>query len=212
MVDQNNKLFVIREISINVLVAIYYACFAYLHARYYLRVGATTTLLFLVYESLLIFLALFRRLPKDVSFSLRDWVVAGIGTYMPLMLISSRGEFPGDTILLALQAVGVAISFMGMVSLNRSYGTVPANRGVRTKGLYAYVRHPVYAGYFISLTCFALQNLPYPEITLWNLGLLAFILTAMVLRIRYEEELLMKDEEYRQFATQTRYRILPGVW
>lgn len=202
----------VREWFFNIAVAAYYSSFAYNHLLYYLDTGHLTTLLFLIYETLIVFLALIRRIPTDVSFSVRDWLVAGIGTYTPLMMISSKGAFAGDSIVLALQLLAIVFSFVGMLSLNRSYGTVPANRGVRTNGLYRFVRHPVYAGYFVSLTCFALQNLSSWDIALWNILLALVTLTAMVFRIRYEEEFLMRDEAYQAFAEKTRYRILPGVW
>jgi len=202
----------IREWFFNILIAGYYSHFAYQHLQYYLEKEHTTTLLFLIYETLIVLLALIRRIPKEVSFSFRDWAVAGLGTYTPLMMISAKGEFSGDIIILSLQLAAIIFSFFGMLSLNRSYGTVPANRGVQTSGLYRFMRHPVYAGYFISMTCFTLQNLPDFSVAAWNISLLIVTFIALVFRIRYEEEFLMRDEAYQTFAKQTRYRLLPGVW
>lgn len=207
-----NKWIFLREWAFNILVAAYYAVFVRLHALYFWETGSPTTLLFIVFESLIILLALTRRMPREVSFRHLDWIAAGIGTYLPLMMISKRFEFPGDVVVLGLQLFGILVSFIGMCSLNRSYGTVPANRGVRSSGLYRWVRHPIYAGYFLSLTCFVIQNVPDETTRLWNPLLLVITLAAMVFRIRFEEALLMKDPEYAALAQKTRYRLIPGIW
>jgi protein-S-isoprenylcysteine O-methyltransferase Ste14 len=51
------------------------------------------------------------------------------------------------------------------LSLGRSIGYVPADRGIITSGPYRFVRHPIYSGLFVTLFAFLLRaylplNLP----------------------------------------------------
>ena len=202
----------LREWAINLLLSGYYLYFARVHAEYVFETGEPTTLIFLIYESLIIMLLLTRRTPKEVSFKSKDWIAATLGTFAPLMLTSQHQAFTGDFIILILQIIGMVISLVGMCGLNRSFGIVPANRGVQVSGLYEVIRHPIYAGYFLSLTCFTLLNLPNIEVAARNISILLLTLTAIIFRIRYEEALLIKDKKYQTLVEKTRYRILPGIW
>ena len=50
----------------------------------------------------------------------------------------------------ALSAVGLCLVIAGKLALGRSFGLVPANRGVVASGPYLLVRHPIYSGYLIT--------------------------------------------------------------
>ena len=55
------------------------------------------------------------------------------------------------------------IVIAGKLSLGRSFGLIPANRGVVSTGVYRFVRHPIYLGYLITHVGFVVAN---P--TMWN--------------------------------------------
>jgi protein-S-isoprenylcysteine O-methyltransferase Ste14 len=93
------------------------------------------------------------------------------------------------------------------VVLARSFGCVPAHRGVKTAGPYRVVRHPMYAGYLLSHLGFALMN---P--TVRNLALYAACFLFQVHRMQAEERILERDDEYRRYRTAVRYRLIPGVF
>src|SRR5262249_30202949 len=103
--------------------------------------------LVLVGELLLLFFVVFARPASDGSTSTREWAIAFAGTAAPLLAT------PGGTPLLPVNAiavlflVGIVLQVTAKLNLNRSFGIVPANRGVVTGGFYAIVRHPVYASY-----------------------------------------------------------------
>jgi protein-S-isoprenylcysteine O-methyltransferase Ste14 len=104
------------------------------------------------------------------------------------------------------------ISFTAMFSLNLSFGVVPANRGVKSGGLYKIVRHPIYSGYLLSFTCFVIQNISDFESLIRNVSILVISLVALIFRIKYEEAFLSKDAEYRKLMETTPYRLIPKVW
>jgi protein-S-isoprenylcysteine O-methyltransferase Ste14 len=201
------RLFFIREWTFNILVAMYFFYFAANHIRDYSAYESMSILLFISYESLIVLLALARRMPKDVSFRSMDWIAAGIGTYLPLMFRSPGASPYAGGVFLYMQFVGICFSFAAMFSLNRCFGIVPSNRGVKTGGLYRLVRHPVYTGYFISLSCYVFQNNSWRNYTL-----LLITLVAQVVRIHMEERVLMKDPAYQDFAKKTKWRLFPGIW
>ena len=66
-----------------------------------------------------------------------------------------------------VSAVGLLIVVAGKVSLGRSFGLTPANRGIVSTGVYRLVRHPIYLGYLITHVGFVAANA-----TAWNAVLL----------------------------------------
>ncbi len=84
---------------------------------------------------------------------------------------------------------------------------MPANRGVKTRGLYRVVRHPIYAGYTLTHIGFLLG---FPS--LQNAALYAAVFAIEVMRLLREEAVLKRDPAYVDYAARVRYRLLPGVF
>ena len=95
----------------------------------------------------------------------------------------------------------------GKLSLGRSFGLMPANRGVVSSGLYRLVRHPIYLGYLITHSGFLAAN---P--TVWNIVMLVGADIALMWRAVCEEQTLGKDAAYREYLQTVRWRVLPGVF
>jgi protein-S-isoprenylcysteine O-methyltransferase Ste14 len=102
---------------------------------------------------------------------------------------------------------GMIIQISAKVALWRSYGLIPANRGVKTRAPYRFLRHPMYAGYTLIHIGFLLG---FPS--LWNFLLYLTTLLIEVARLLREELILSKDPLYRDYAARVRYRLLPGVF
>lgn len=93
------------------------------------------------------------------------------------------------------------------MSLGRSFGLLPANRGIVSTGLYRLVRHPIYLGYLFTHGAYLAAN---P--TWWNVLALATADVALLVRSAYEEETLGRDPAYAQYQTRVRWRVLPGAF
>lgn len=93
----------------------------------------------------------------------------------------------------------MGISLAGLFSLNKSFGLVAANRGVKTSGMYAIVRHPIYAGYFLSFGAYLIQNM-----TLANAVIYTVFVAMKLLRVVAEERVLLQDPAYADYARHTR--------
>ena len=74
-------------------------------------------------------------------------------------------------------------------------------------GMYGVVRHPLYAGYLLSVTCFFLQNFSVFNTIWWS-----FWLLCTFWRICIEEKFLSEDEAYAAYKQKVRWRVLPFVF
>ena len=132
--------------------------------------------------------------------------VAFVGTFTPLF-VRAPDMAPAVEAGAVLMWAGLAVSLGAKLSLNRSFGMIAANRGVRRGGLYAVIRHPMYLGYAITHVGFLLV---FPSLT--NALLYALTWSFQLLRIREEEKWLRQDPAYADYAEQVRFRLLPGVY
>jgi len=79
---------------------------------------------------------------------------------------------------------------------------------VITNGPYAYVRHPGYAGSFLSFI-----SLPVALGSLWALLPASAGLSLWVVRTYLEDQTLQKElDGYSQYAARVRWRLVPGIW
>jgi len=162
-------------------------------------------LVYLVAETMVIIMVTFRRTANEISRRSADWVIGFVGTLLPLMVVQSDGAvLEYGSMLLVL---GFVITVGAKLSLRRSFGVVAANRGVRTGGLYALVRHPMYLGYFLTYFGFLLTNPAR-----WNVVVYAVWMACQLYRIRAEERVLSADTAYVAFVRGVPYRLVPFVY
>jgi protein-S-isoprenylcysteine O-methyltransferase Ste14 len=199
-----------KDFFINTLPTIillsYYGLFAYAHISNYLSTGRTSSIFIAILESMVVIMVLMRQRPKTVTTAPEDWLVAIGMTVSPLFLMPSPigHEF---WLFQILQIIGVLVSIGGLLTLSTSFGIVAAKRTLKSDGLYKYVRHPMYAGYSISLPAFVVQN---P--TLLNFIAISIFFGLLFIRVQAEERLLSQDPVYATYMTQTKWRIFPGIW
>src|SRR5260370_5354600 len=106
----------------------------------------------------------------------------------------------------ALELFGIALTQVARVYMGRSFGVLPANRGVVSRGPFSSVRHPIYFGWLVLSMGYVLS---YPIAR--NVLLLAVTLPFLVWRIEQEETHLREDPEYRTYERRVRFRLWPGV-
>lgn len=150
------------------------------------------------------------------KFSDWDWQIKIIGPICYSLIISSLflydfftginrlGKITGISYII----IGYAIMLVARFQLKDRFSILPsAEKGFITNGVYAYVRHPVYLGSFISalgifiyLSAFA--NILLPLSCLLFLALYAWM---QIYRARKEEKKLMEryKEEYTKYRRRT---------
>ena len=164
--------------------------------------------LVLIAETSIALFVLFRRPTENISMRLGDWLLAATATYAPLLIIPTEEVWPAiEPLAVALFAFGNVVQIAGKLFLRRSFGVAPANRGIKRDGMYRFVRHPIYAGYLFThigsmLVMPSLVNLVIYSIGWW----------AQILRIGAEERLLSQDPDYRDYMSQTPWRLIPGIY
>lgn len=174
----------------------------------FLRTGRVTGLLLLASELLVAVFMLARRQTLDVDRSVAALLLTIVSVGGPPFLrTSTLGGIVPDSVTLALSAVGLAIVVVGKLALGRSFGIVPANRGVVTRGPYAWVRHPIYTGYLITHVAFVAAH-PSPA----NVFLVVIADIALVARAFKEEQTLEKDERYQSYRQRVSWHLVPGLF
>jgi protein-S-isoprenylcysteine O-methyltransferase Ste14 len=133
------------------------------------------------------------------------WLLAFAGTCVTLLLRPMVPPIPSSAGNI-VQLIGIAAIVASMLSLRRSYGIVPAHRGIRTGGLYNFVRHPLYASELVWFLGFAIDN---PSG--WNIGLWLCDCALQFGRACAEERFLSVDPVYSQYRARVKYRLLPLV-
>ena len=167
-----------------------------------------TSIWLLISESLVVVFTIARRRTLIVDRSLHTAIVTGISLIGPSLVRTAvdRAVAPDWTTALA-SSIGLLIVIAGKFTLGRSFGLVPANRGVVVRGPYAVVRHPIYAGYLLTHVAFACANA-----TMWNVLVLVVTDTALVIRSRCEERLLVRDGSYESYCRRVAWHLVPGVY
>jgi len=193
------------KIIANVVVVVFLGLMAYACYRKYHDSGSINGLGLLIVSSIMVAMYVLKRDARSISQSPLLWLLAFAGTCATLLLRPTAPSTPfsiGDII----QMIGIVAIAASMLSLRRSFGIVPANRGIRTGGLYSFVRHPLYASELLWMLGFVIANPSGWNIALWFCEcLLQFA------RASAEERFLSLDPIYAQYRARVKYRLLPLV-
>jgi protein-S-isoprenylcysteine O-methyltransferase Ste14 len=140
---------------------------------------------------------------------LASWVVAALDL---------RFGWTG-TIPLVLHVLGLAVNMLGYglflwAMISNAYFAegvrIQEERGHRvvTKGPYRYVRHPGYVGAIL-----AQLSTPFLLGSWWAMAASVASASLYVLRTALEDGTLQAElDGYAEYARQTRFRLLPGLW
>jgi protein-S-isoprenylcysteine O-methyltransferase Ste14 len=167
-----------------------------------------TALLLLLAEgyTLLLILLARRAIARDLSLAA---MVATVYATCFAVLLDPQGtmRFAPEWVGAGFQLSGMAWQVSAKVVLGRSFGLLPAQRGLVTSGPYRVVRHPIYLGYLVSHVGFLLVNFSW-----LNLAVIATLYVAQVHRIAREEIVLAHCDEYRNYQSRVRWRLVPGLY
>jgi protein-S-isoprenylcysteine O-methyltransferase Ste14 len=175
--------------------------------RFFLQTHAPMALVFAAQQAWVGAIFLVRRAPRSASRSPLDWFVAYGGWYASF-LVRPGGYHPtwAAPFGLPLQLTGLALWAWAFAKLARSYGIVPADRGLITSGPYALVRHPLYAAHMVGGAGYLIQSL-----SPWNVLVDGVTVGLQLFRITREERHL-DSNAYAQYRERVRRRLIPGIW
>jgi len=151
------------------------------------------------------------------------WVAvfaAGMGTMVTWVVAALDARFEWSaSVPLALHVGGLVGSVLGWALFMWAMGAnaffseavrIQEERGhtVATGGPYRYVRHPGYVGAILALLA-----TPLLLGSLWAFIPVGLAAIGYVVRTALEDKTLQEElDGYTEYAQQTRYRLLPGVW
>ncbi len=187
------------------LLALLWSWFAYRHLNNFIETNSWSSLFFAIIETLAVCFYLLRSTPSSVSINPFDWLVAFIGTFMPLSLRPEQyGMLPFGEYLIFL---GAFFQTLSIISLNRSFALVPAKRVIKTSYMYRIVRHPLYASYILGITGYVLRYTSEVNLTIYIITMIS-----IGIRVIREESHLAKDSTYIEYMQKVRYRLIPFVF
>ena len=193
----------------NIAVASFFSYYIY-DSIIRLATGTCLTLLIaLLFRNTSITLVfLLRRPSRLTSKNIGDWVAAIGGTFITYLYTSKANPIYPFVVPLAyvVMIVTASLSTICIINLGRSFGIVPANRGVKTDLLYGIVRHPLYSLY--TIYDLAVISLAFSS---HNCCICILHTLFSYLRARREENILMRDRDYKEYVSKTHYMFLPGV-
>ncbi len=174
---------------------------------FYLQTHRLIGGLFVIEQLWLVAAFLIRRPQRAVSGRPVTWLVA-FGAAVALLL-RPEGAHPawGVTAGFTLQLAGLLISIVSLLALGRSFGYIAADRGLKTRGPYAIVRHPVYTAYLLMQSGYVLQAM-----SVRNILILAVATGCNVMRTLAEERLLSQSTAYPAYQHRVRWRMIPYLW
>jgi protein-S-isoprenylcysteine O-methyltransferase Ste14 len=194
--------------GVNLAGAVTAALFARATLVYFLHTHRLTGALFVLEQTWFAVAFLIRRPPQTVARSIASWLAAAGGTFGGLLL-RPDGAHPawGTSAGIGLQLAGLLLAIASLVALGRSFGFVAADRGVKTRGPYALVRHPLYASYLLIQSGYVLQSL-----SARNAAVFAFACACNIGRAMAEERVLAAAPAYRAYRQRVRWRLIPHLW
>jgi protein-S-isoprenylcysteine O-methyltransferase Ste14 len=167
-----------------------------------------TLMLMVISELTAVGVSLVSRSPQKRDWTPTTFVCTVAATYYFLAVWLAPGiHLVPEAVGTTLQVVGLGWQIFAKLSLRRSFGLLPANRGIVSSGAYRFMRHPIYLGYCIADIGFLLANFGLQNLLVYG-GLFAL----QAYRILREEKLLSADEAYRTYKGKVRYRVIPGLF
>jgi protein-S-isoprenylcysteine O-methyltransferase Ste14 len=197
-----------KERGLRTLAVVFLSLFIVRAALAFQATHKPVLLLLIVAESLTVALAVIARAPLVRSMRPFDIAISLTATYYFLFFVR-LGQ--GDALLPSpvpelIQVVGIGLQIFAKATLGRSFGLLPANRGVVRAGPYRVVRHPIYFSYLVGHVGFVLGFFSW-----YNLAILVPLYALQLARIVAEERVLMADPAYAAYAREVRWRLVPGV-
>ncbi|MBI2833862.1 MAG: DUF1295 domain-containing protein [Acidobacteria bacterium] len=176
--------------------------------RNFLETHRPTGLLLLLSELLVVILTIVRRRAAIVDRTWSARVIATVSLLGPPLLRPAIGaDLVPEIVTAPFSACGLMIVIAGKLALGRSFGLMPANRGIVCAGPYRWVRHPIYLGYLITHFAFVVAHA-----TWWNITAFLIADAALMARAVYEECTLRTDPAYVSYEQRVRWRVVPGAF
>jgi protein-S-isoprenylcysteine O-methyltransferase Ste14 len=195
--------------SARIIVSVMFGALCVNILQEFVATGHLTGLMLLASESLVIVLTLARRRATEVDRSVPAAIVTLVSAAGPPLMRADGSvvALAPDMLTAAVSGLALLLIISGKLTIGRSFGLMPANRGVVVQGPYSAVRHPIYSGYLVAHVAFLAAH---PST--WNIAVFAIADGALIIRALMEERVLAHDAGYRAYCTRVAWHLIPGVF
>jgi protein-S-isoprenylcysteine O-methyltransferase Ste14 len=157
--------------------------------------------------------------PRAETRAVQKIIIVGVflGLFAMMALSAFDHRFGWSPVPAAVCVIGDVLGVAGLcigmlVVTQNSYAAatvrVEAEQKLASRGLYKFVRHPMYAGSLILML-----GIPLALGSYWGLLLIIPGLLVLVFRILDEEKLLSQElAGYREYKQRVHFRLVPYVW
>ena len=198
----------IMHLATNILLAAFYFRFVRLSYSHWQQSGSMVPLGLFFVNSLLMYLFLTRERSRKITKRAVDWFAALATVFFSLCLTPVPGtKTVYVSLSISLQLIGILCMLFSLLSLGRSFGVVAAVRKIKIKGVYEFVRHPLYTSELIFYIGFIIGN-----VAVINIVLLFGIMIGQYVRAVAEERLLSSEMKYKDYLQRVKYRFIPGLF
>ena len=143
--------------------------------------------------------------------------VLGVGFIGALILPAFDHRYGWSSIPFMVEMIGLVLSNAGMVimdiiMLENAFASklldIKEGQTIIDSGLYARVRPPLYSGASLMIL-----SLPIALGSWWGVLPAAIGVFSLMLRIQFEEEMLIKGiDGYQDYQTRIKYKLIPGIY
>ena len=141
----------------------------------------------------------------------------GVGFCGALIVPGLDHRWGWSSVPVAVEIIGLLLTNAGLILMNvamlqNSYASklldINKDQVLIDTGLYAHVRHPLYAG-----ALWMVLAMPVALGSWWGLIPTAFAILSIAVRIRFEEEMLIQGMDgYEEYQMRVRYKLIPGIY
>ncbi len=142
---------------------------------------------------------------------------AALGIFGAMIIPGLNHRYGWASIPFVVEMIGLAVVnagmiIMGIAMLQNAFASkiLDINKGQELvdTGLYAHVRHPLYSGVILMA-----MALPIALGSWWGLIPAAVFVLSMLVRIKFEEEMLINGMGgYPNYQTRVKYKLIPGIY
>ena len=143
--------------------------------------------------------------------------IMGLGFFGAMIISGLDHRYGWTSIPFAVEMIGLAVVNAGMIimdiaMLQNAFASklldIKKGQELIDTGLYARVRHPLYSGVILMILA-----LPIALGSWWGLIPAVIGILSLVLRVKFEEEMLEKGMDgYTDYQTRVKYKLIPGIY
>lgn len=143
--------------------------------------------------------------------------VMGVSMYASIIVAALGPRFgwyllPLGVSLMALIMMNLGTVLLQVATAQNSFASkildINKDQVLVDTGLYKYVRHPLYSGGIVMMAF-----MPLALGSLWGLTFALIAALAIVVRIKFEEDMLLKGMDgYADYQQRVKYKLIPGIY